>query len=179
MISRVPAARIQFCLTSAKSHVQDDHSTCMVAHLNRLLSLLLLFGMSCSREREPSGGNVAGARQNTAVIVQLSTGDSVEVHSSGPAIVPDKPPGLVVEYHPFFAISDTARVYAVALALFSAIEPRLDPKPPWVALKAVDRSAAERSRGGFYAMRSFGVVLDHGADGLWYRLHATTPISGR
>jgi len=93
--------------------------------------------------------------------------------------VPDKPPGLVVEYHPFFAISDTARVYAVALALFSTIEPRLAPKPPWIALKAVDRSAAERSTGGLYTMRSFGVVLDHGADGLWYRLHATTPIPER
>ena len=151
----------------------------MVAKLNRLLSLLLLFAASCSAEREPSGSRVPGSRQNAAVIVHLPTGDSVEVHSSRPAIVPDKPPGLVVEYHPFFALSDTARVYAVALALFSTIEPRLAPKPPWIALKAVDRSAAERSRGGFYTMRSFGVVLDHGADGLWYRLHETTPFSQR
>jgi hypothetical protein len=145
-----------------------------VGNLNRLLNTLLLFAVSCSSERGPSGGKVAAA-----TIVQLPTGDSVEIHESGPAIVPDKPPGLIVTYHPFFALSDTARVRAVAIALFGTIEPRLTPKPPWVVLKAVDRSAAERSAAGFYSMRSFGVVLDHGADGLWYQLHATTPIPER
>jgi len=141
--------------------------------------MLLLFAVSCNSGRESSGGKVASADQHATPIVQLPTGDSVEIHSSGPVVVPHKPPGLIVEYHPFFEISDTARVYAVALALFSTIEPRLAPEPPWVVLKAVDRSAAERRGPGFYSMRSFGVVLNHGADGLWYRLHDTTQIPGR
>ena len=147
-----------------------------MGNLKRLLNTLLLFAMSCSRERESPRGNVASVEERATPIVQLSTGDSVEIHSSGPVVVPDKPSGLIVEYHPFFEISDTARVYAVALALFSTIEPRLGPKPPWVVLKAVDRSAAERRRAGVYSMRSFGVVLNYGADGLWYRLHDAPQI---
>jgi hypothetical protein len=133
--------------------------------------------VSCNGGRDSSGGRVASAERQAARIVHLPTGDSVEIQASGPVVVPNKPIGLIVEYHPFFDIGDTARVYAVALALFGTIEPGLTHNPPWVVLKAVDRSAAERR--GVHMVRSFGVVLQHGADSLWYRLHDAAEIPGR
>ena len=155
------------------------HTLCKTGNLNRLLNTLLLFTVSWANGSESSGGKVAVTGQQAAPIVLLPTGDSVEIHASGPAVVPEKPPGLVVTYHPFFSIDDTVRTRTVALALFRTIEPRLDPKPPFVVLKAVDRSAAERSGPGFYSMHSFGVVLDHGPDGRWYPLGESTPILER
>jgi hypothetical protein len=108
-------------------------------------------------------------------VVHLSSGDSVEVQSSGPAIVPNQPAGLLITYHPYFPLGDTARVRVVAVALFQFLLPRIKAPPPFVVLRAVNLSAAERNRGGLYSGKAFGIVLARHDDGRRYDLHGTSP----
>jgi hypothetical protein len=107
-------------------------------------------------------------------IVHLPSGDSVQVQSSIPAVVPNAPTGLLLTFHPFFPLTDSARVRAVAVALFQGMLAHTDTAlPPFVVLRAVDKSSAERI--GAYRMSAFGVVLERHADGVWYFLNETKP----
>ena len=126
----------------------------------------------------------AGCRRDTTVtaythlsdtIVHLSTGDSLEFQATGPAVVPNKAPGLMVTFHPYFALSDTVRVRAAAIAFFQTLPPQMTADPRFVVMRAVDVPAARRNKGGYYDLKSFGVVLERRSDGRWYGLKESVP----
>jgi hypothetical protein len=127
--------------------------------------------------RARRGGYVTEYTHLSDSVVHLPTGDSIEFQATGPAEVPNSPPGLMITYHPFFPIADTARVKSAALALFRAVRERAGgaPPPPFVVLRAVGRRAAER-RGPYYEQQVFGVVLERRADGRWYVLGERLPV---
>ena len=126
--------------------------------------------------RVPRDGYVTEYANLSDSVVHLPTGDSLEFQATGPAEVPDRPPGLMITYHPFFPIADTARVKSAALALFRAVRERAGgtPPPPFVVLRAVGRRAAERR--GTYEQQVFGVVLERRPDGRWYVLGERAPV---
>ena len=147
--------------------------------MNRLFGFLVLVSIGCNTSGEASTGKVTIYGRLSDSVVRLPSGDSLEFQATGPAVVQSGPPGLLVTYRPFVPISDTARVRQVALGLFRTLEPRLASNAPFVALRAVDRSAAERRRVGLYDMHSFGVVIERRADGRWYPLDESTPVPER
>jgi hypothetical protein len=114
-----------------------------------------------------------GALSDT--VLHLADGDSAELQSTGPARVPNEPEGLLVTYHPYTDVTDTVRMRQAALAVFDALRPKfVNGDPPWIVLRAADRPAKERNRGG--RDHFFGVVLERHADGRWYPLHSATPV---
>jgi hypothetical protein len=125
--------------------------------------------------RVPASGYVTEYTHLSDSVVHLPTGDSIELQATGPVEVPDKPLGVMITYHPFFPIGDTARVKSNALALFRAVRARAaGTPPPFVVLRAVSRRAAERR--GVYQQQAFGVVLEQRSDGRWYLLGERDPI---
>jgi hypothetical protein len=108
-------------------------------------------------------------------VVHLPGGDSLEFQATGPAVVPTSAPGLMITYHPYFSLADTARVRTLALAFFESLLPHLGDTPPFVVLRAVDVPAARRNQGGVYHLNAFGVVLEQHRDGRWYCLHESVP----
>ncbi len=109
--------------------------------------------------------------------VQLATGDSVRLLATGPAIVPNQKPGLLVEYNPFLSLDDTAALRREALGLWSALRPRVDSlNPPFVVLRATTRRPQLI---GYQSVRNYGFVLERRADGRWYFLHESTPVDKR
>jgi hypothetical protein len=114
-----------------------------------------------------------GALSDT--VLHLANGDSAELQSVGPAQVPNEPAGLLVTYHPYSDVSDSAVMKRTALAVFDVLRPKFaDGEPPWFVLRAANRPAVARNRGG--ADRFYGVVLEKHADGHWYPLHGTEPV---
>ncbi len=111
-------------------------------------------------------------------IVQLRTGDSLELQATGPALVHGGPTGVLVTYHPFAQFSDTAKLHSMALEFFRTLRPQLDSvASPFAVLRAVNRRAVERNQTGFYGMQAFGVVFEHRRDGKWYVLHEREPVA--
>jgi hypothetical protein len=108
-------------------------------------------------------------------IVRLATGDSIEWQSFGPARVTGEPDGMLVTYHPFFELADTARVRRVAIVFFDSLRTKFtDEEPPFVVLRAVNLTARERERSA--QLGAYGVVLEKREDGKYYELHAAAPI---
>ena len=127
------------------------------------------------RMESPGGGYTTVAGSLSDSIVYLATGDSIEWQSAGPAQVTGQPEGLLVTYHPFFELADTARVRRTAFAFFQALRPKLgEREPPFVVLRAVSLRSAERS--GPTPLRAYGIVVEKRADGLWYKLRDSTPL---
>ncbi len=110
-------------------------------------------------------------------MMHLATGDSVRVLTTGPAIVPNQKPGLLVEYNPFLSLDDTSALRREALALWSVLRSRVDSlNPPFVVLRATTR---QPQLIGYQSVRNYGFVLERRADGRWYFLHETTPVDER
>ena len=108
-------------------------------------------------------------------VVYLAIGDSVEWQSFGPARVTGQPDGLLVTYHPFFDIADTARVRRTSLAFFDSLRTKfVGGEPPFVVLRAVNLPAAKRV--GPHQLHAWGLVIEKRADGHWYGLHEVTPV---
>jgi len=109
--------------------------------------------------------------------VQLATGDSVRLLATGPAIVPNQKPGLLVEYNPFLSLDDTTALRREALGLWSVLRPRVDSlNPPFVVLRATTRRPQLI---GYQSVRNYGFVLERRADVRWYFLHESTPVDKR
>ena len=108
-------------------------------------------------------------------VVHLSTGDSVEFQATGPAVVPNKAPGLLVTFRPYFTLGDTVRVRAAAIAFFQTLPPSMTADPAFVVMRAVDVPAARRNKGGYYDLKTFGVVLERHGDGRWYGYQDSIP----
>lgn len=86
---------------------------------------------------------------------------------AGPAIVPNRSPGLLVRFSPYASLSDTTRVRELAEALWHQLVPRLDSEGiSWLVLQAVD----ERDSAGF--------VFERGADSAWHRIAKPDSILG-
>ena len=127
------------------------------------------------RMESPGGGYTTVVGSLSDSIVHLATGDSIEWQSAGPAQVAGQPEGLLVTYHPYFELADTARVRRTAVAFFNALRPKLvDREPPFVVLRAVSLRSAERN--GPTPLRAYGVVLERRVDGQWYRLGDSTAL---
>ena len=110
-------------------------------------------------------------------VMRLSSGDSVRVLGTGPAIVPNEKPGLLVDYNPFLSLDDTVALKREALALWSALRPRIDSlNPPFVVLRATTRKPQLI---GYQSVRNYGFVLEKRPDGKWYFLHEPTPVDGQ
>ena len=109
-------------------------------------------------------------------IVLLPNGDSLEFQATGPAIVPNRPHGLLVTYYPFADLADTIRLRSIAFEFFRTLMPRLQPPPEWIVMRAVNVRALRRNQGGLYPMRAYGVVLERRSDGYWYPMNESQPI---
>jgi hypothetical protein len=108
-------------------------------------------------------------------IVYLADGDSVELQSKVPAVIPGEPDGLMVVFHPFHPFDDENRLRELSVALFRTMKTELsDGEYPFVVFRAVDRSAAERS--GLHRVRYFGTVIERREDTQWYLLGGAVPI---
>ena len=143
---------------------------------------LTALASGCKGHENASTRNGAYSSVSTRLsdsIVRLESGDSVEFQATGTASIPNSPSGMLITYHPFVDIADTARIETIALNLFRRLQPQLrDSSPPFVVLRAVDQPASVRNRIGFYQMKNFGVVLEHRADGKWYLPDAKSPVPG-
>ncbi len=107
-------------------------------------------------------------------VIHLASGDSVRVLTTGPAIVPNERPGLQIEYNPYLSLDDTVALKREALALWSALRPRIDSmNPPFVVLRATTRTPQVI---GYQSVRNYGFVIERRADGKWYFLNAKEPI---
>ena len=110
-------------------------------------------------------------------IVRLSPSDSIEWQSFGALKITGRPEGLLVTYHPFFDLADTARVRRVALLLFDSLRTKFDNgEPPYIVLRAVNLRARDRNQPSAPALHAFGVVLEKHGDGHWYVLQGAAPI---
>jgi hypothetical protein len=108
-------------------------------------------------------------------IVHLANADSIEWQSFGLAQAPGRPDGLIITYHPFFALQDTGRVIRIALVLFDSLRKHfVGGEPPFVVLRAIDLRAAERTTDR--KLRAYGVVIEKRTDGHWYRLGEASPV---
>lgn len=108
-------------------------------------------------------------------IVHLAGGDSVEWQSFGPLTITGRPEGLLVTYHPFFALSDTEHVRRTALSFFDSLRTKFtNGEPPYIVLRAINLRAAQRDSGR--RSSAYGVVLERRTDGLWYSLDDSIPI---
>ena len=143
--------------------------------MNRRIALLIALTLAAQAPIRAQQGAELILGPLSDSVVHLPGGDSVQVQASGPAIVPNQPQGLLITYHPYFALADTARVRVVAVALFQYLLPKMTGAPKFVVLRAVNVSAAERNKGGYYQMNAYGIVMAYHDDGRWYDLHGTSP----
>jgi hypothetical protein len=112
----------------------------------------------------------------SAAIQHLPSGDSVAIIASGPASVPDKPPGLLVRFYPYSTLKDTNHLRELALQLWRDLQPRLDSLSiPWLVLQATDRTPGPRS--GRWREKNYGFVLERRSDGKWYFLNQSVPLN--
>jgi len=156
--------------------------------MSRLLLVAVLSTATACSVRVDSGvvhsdsaTSAAGGYRTTRIgalsdtVLHLAGGDSAELQSSGSVQVPNEPDGLMVTYHPYGGAKDTVYLTRTALAVFDELRPHFtNGEPPWIVLRAADRTAAERNGGGHD--RFYGVVLEKHTDGRWYRLHESTPV---
>jgi hypothetical protein len=139
----------------------------------RVLSIVALIIGTSAPVAAQTGGELYAHLSDS--VVHLPGGDSVELQARGAAVVPNQPPGVLITYHPFFALSDTVRVRAAAVALFHLLLPTIKTSPHFVVFRAVDIPAAERNKVGAYHMSAYGIVFALHDDGRWYDLHGTSP----
>ena len=130
-------------------------------------------GRAAEAARAALPDNVTAYGHLSDTVVHLASGDSVELQASGPAVVADGAPGLLVTYFPFAGLADTVHVGRNAVELFAALRPSIG-AAPFVALRAVDVRAGARRRAGAYQMNTFGVVLERCGGG-WCRGGAPIP----
>jgi hypothetical protein len=110
-------------------------------------------------------------------VVQLPTGDSLELQAEVPAVVEGSLPGKMFVFYPFSDLSDTIRLRHLATALLLSLRARLDSSPPpFVVLRAVNVPAAKRNQIGAYEIEQFGFVVERRTDGQWYFLNQSEPI---
>ena len=174
-------------LTVAANMVRQPTSDTHSAMSRLLLTVVLTAATACSvrvdsgEVHSDSATSAAGGYRTTRIgalsdtVLHLAGGDSAELQSAGSVQVPNEPDGLMVTYHPFAKTTDTAYLKRTALAVFDAVRPHFtNGEPPWIVLRAANRTAAERNAGGHD--RFYGVVLEKHADGRWYPLHESTPV---
>lgn len=125
----------------------------------KLLVAGLFTIQACTRAEERTRSNG---------IIHLPSGDSVEMVAIGEAVVPDRPPGLLITYHAFFPPEDTVRVQRVAAELWRArVKWQLSsPAPGFVVLQATSRRAGPTKQ--LERATTYGIVLERGEDGKWY-----------
>jgi hypothetical protein len=112
---------------------------------------------------------LAAQDPKTRAVQHLSSGDSIAVITSGPAIVPDRVPGLLVRFYPYCSLSDTNHLRDLALELWHELTPRLDSSGiTWLVLQATDQTPGPHS--GVFHVKNYGFVFERGADGVWQRL---------
>lgn len=101
-------------------------------------------------------------------VQRLPSGDSIAVIMAGPAVVPDRAPGLLVRFYPYASLSDTNHLRDLALALWHQLVPRLDSEGiHWLVLQATDQPPAPPP--GVFRVHYYGFVFERGADSVWQR----------
>ena len=141
----------------------------------RLVSALAVAALCHGQLLAAQSSSVEVATQFGDSVIHLPSGDSIEFQATGPAMVPNEAPGLLVTFYPFFAFQDSSRVRGSALAFLQMLLPILPERPSWVVMRAVNVPAARRNRGSYYPIKAFGVVVEYHKDGRWYELQDTTP----
>jgi hypothetical protein len=119
---------------------------------------------------------VTPVRGQSSAVQRLPSGDSIAVIMAGPAVVPDRAPGLLVRFYPYASLSDTTHMRDLAVALWQQLVPRLDSEGiSWLVLQATDQTPGPHL--GVFTVHNYGFVFERGADSVWRR--ATTPDSTR
>jgi hypothetical protein len=120
---------------------------------------LVLALHGCSRAEEPGTSDR---------LVHMPSGDSIEVVGVGPAVVPDRPAGLLFTFHPFKPVTDTIGIQRLAAEVWRVrVRPQLSSPPPdFVVLQATSRRAGPVV--GLVQVVNYGVVLERRGDGQWY-----------
>ena len=108
--------------------------------------------------------------------LHLPSGDSVIVIGSGPARVPDKPDGLLIKYHTFVAMTDTATLRREALEMWHHFFAKIDSLSlSWVVFQATTQTPPPFI--GIERGQMYGFVLEKRGDGKWYFLDGTIPLA--
>lgn len=104
----------------------------------------------------------------SSAVQHLPSGDSIAVIMAGPAVVPNRTPGLLVRFYPYGSLSDTTRLRDLALALWHQLVPRLDSVGiSWLVLQATDQTPGPQL--GVFRVHNYGFVFERGADSVWHR----------
>ena len=104
----------------------------------------------------------------------LPSGDSIIILGSGPAIVPNSPKGLFVEFYPFITLRDRTRLRAEALQLWDMIRPHTESLgTPFVVLRPTTNTPWVA---GFRQAQTFGFVFEQRPDHRWYFLHDSVTV---
>jgi hypothetical protein len=104
----------------------------------------------------------------SSAVQRLPSGDSIAVIMAGPAVVPNRTPGLLVRFYPYASLSDTTHLRDLAIALWHQLVPRLDSEGiSWLVLQATDQTPGPHL--GFFRVHNYGFVFERGADSVWHR----------
>lgn len=111
---------------------------------------------------------VTPVSSQSSPVQHLPSGDSIAVIMAGPAVVPNRSPGLLVRFYPYDSLSDTTHLRDMALALWHQLAPRLDSAGiSWLVLQATDQTPG--SHLGVLRVHNYGFVFERGADSIWHR----------
>jgi len=110
-------------------------------------------------------------------VLHLSDGDSVLFLGSGQANVPNKPPGLLIDFNPLSSLRDTAALEVKALMVWQVLRDSISSaSPAFVVLRATDRNPQQQ---GIREGHSFGFVVERRPDGDWYFYRDSLTIDQR
>ena len=108
-------------------------------------------------------------------LLQLASGDSVELISSGPVRLATGATGLLLQYHPFVPVRGSPELKAIALQVWRWLRPRIEGNPPpFIVLSATTDRAHPAS--GYRRVQNFNYVVEHRADGKWYLVNDAEPL---
>lgn len=134
---------------------QSHDAACMHLHRWGKVTLLVSLLIGCV-----VGGNTRGT------LVHLASGDSIVVLSLGVTVDAAGRRGLVLEFRPFIALSDTAKLGRETREIWAWVRPTADSADvSFALLRATTRSAGPAI--GFQRVQNYAYVVEKQKDGEW------------